>query len=299
VTARRGASERRVATFALPVDGPLSLEHTLESGQAFRWKREGDWRCGLVGQRLLHLRQMRGGLRVRCVRGDEEGAARAVRSYLRLDDDLEAIYERIAVDDHMRRAIARFRGMRLVDQDPWECLLTFVCSPASNIPRIRLTVERIAARFGERVRLGDETRAAFPTPERMRGATERVFRGLGGGFRSRYLARIVEMANAGGLELAPLREAPYPDARKALEALPGVGPKVADCVLAFSLNRMEAYPVDLHIYRETCETYGEHFTAYAGRASVPYDAMGAWARAYFRGYAGYAQQYLFHGRRMG
>lgn len=287
-----------MVTFDLRADGPLSLEHTLESGQAFRWRRQDDgWWCGLVGERLLHVRQARGVLRVRCVRGDEEGAARAVRSYLRLDDDLEAIYERIAVDDHMRRAIARFRGMRLVDQDPWECLLTFVCSPASNIPRIRLTVERIAARFGGAARLGDESRPAFPTPERMERATEQDFRGLGGGFRSRYLAQIVALARAGELGLASLREAPYAEARKALEALPGVGPKVADCVLAFSAGKMEAYPVDLHIYRETMQYYGGHFTAYAGRASVPYDAMGAWAREYFGGYAGYAQQYLFHRRR--
>ncbi|MBI4307809.1 MAG: hypothetical protein HY684_03290 [Chloroflexi bacterium] len=302
------AGPQRLATFEIPLNGPLALEPTFESGQAFRWRRgEGGWWCGLIGERLLHLRQVRpersrrgrGGLQAQCAAGDEGGAALAIRRYLRLDDDLDTVYRRIAVDDHIRRAIAQYRGMRIVRQDPWECLVSFVCSPASNIPRIRQVVERVCVRYGESARLGRETRSAFPTPGRLVGATEADFRSLGCGFRARYLAALVEMANAGLIELAPLAGLPYQEARRRLEALPGVGPKVADCVLLFSLEKLEAYPVDLHIRRETLEIYGGYFTAYAGRAEVPYDAIASWARDYFGEYAGYAQQYLFHRRRKG
>ena len=209
------------------------------------------------------------------------------------------VVRRIGKDDHIRDAIARYRGMRLLRQDSWECLVSFVCSPASNIPRIRRVVEQVCARYGKSARLGRETRPAFPTPDQLSGATEEDFRRLGCGFRARYLAALAAQANAEGIGLAPLADLPYLEARKRLDELPGVGPKVADCVLLFALGKLEAYPVDRHIRRETREAYGRHFAAYAGRAHVPYDAIGAWAREYFGEYAGYAQQYLFHRRRKG
>jgi N-glycosylase/DNA lyase len=214
-----------------------------------------------------------------------------LRDYLRLDDDLNAIYRSIDRDGHMHDVIARHKGMRLLRQEPWECLIAFILSANSNIPRISATMENMSRRLGKHLSFRRHDYYTFPSPEVLVAVEEKGLRALGLGFRARYVAQASRVVAEGELRLEELRSMPYEEARGALMEVPGVGEKVADCVFLFSLDKLEAFPIDRWVRRAVVEWYFE------GK-SVSYKAVRAWATEYFGAYAGYAQQYLFHGRRL-
>jgi len=212
-----------------------------------------------------------------------------VHSYFRLDDDLEAICEAIG-DAKVRAAFDRYPGLRLLRQDPWETLVSFVISQMSNVPRISTTVETLATHYGDH--LGDGVSSTFPSPDQLAQADEAALRLLGLGYRAPHLVYIANAVADGQVFLEPLRFRPYEEAETELTRLPGVGPKVADCCLLFSLDHLEAFPVDRWVGRAMAEWYG------LDEAASP-RAMAEWARERFGKYAGYAGQYLFHSRREG
>ena len=278
---------------SLAVAQRFNLAATLESGQAFRWRLvDSGWYWGTVGQQALGLRQSEGGLMFRCARGSEGHVSEALHDYFRLEDDLEAVYREIATDQRMAQAIDQHRGLRLLRQDPWECLVSFVCSSVSNIPRISRNLEAVAARYGERVTLAGQRLNTFPTPERLACAGEGALRALGLGFRAKYVAEIASVIAEGQIDLPALRRRSYQGAKAVLTALPGIGEKVADCILVFSLDKMEGFPVDRWVRRSLEEWY------FPGEKSMSYAALRAWAQERWGRYAGYAQQYLFHDRRL-
>ena len=281
----------------IPFTGPLDLVTTLESGQAFRWRREGEWLTGVVFENIVRARQMQEGVEFTCAPDDEATIAPLFRDYLRLDDDLEAICDRIRVDDRIAEALLRYPGLRVLRQEPWECLVSFICSANNNVPRISVNVEDIAEHFGRPLELGDCRRSAFPTPARLAEVGEDDLRTLGLGFRAKYIAGASRIVAAGDLDLFALREADYDEALAALLELPGVGDKVANCILLMSLDKREAFPVDVWIDRALRDWYPEHVTRPDGRPFTR-AAMRPWAQSYFGEYAGYANQYLFQGRRL-
>ena len=275
----------------LNIRGPFDLAHTLDSGQAFRWRLEGDCYYGVVGGNVFQVRQVSGGLEFASAPQPPEETAPLLPSYFRLDDDLPAIYRRIGRDRRVAGALRRYRGLRLIRQDPWECLVSFVISVYSNIPRIARHIEHLSRAYGDSIRLGDYLRHTFPSAARLAEVGERDLREMGLGFRARFLARLAGDIARGGMDLLALRALPYAEAKAAILRLPGVGEKVADCVLAFSLDKLEAFPVDVWVRRAVLEWYfpGEKATDRVLRL---------WAADYFGPYAGYAQQYLFHERRL-
>jgi N-glycosylase/DNA lyase len=212
-------------------------------------------------------------------------------SYLRLDDDLEAIYTHIDTDRRMHQAIAQYRGLRLLRQDPWECLVGFICSANSNIRQISATMATLARRYGRPLKLGEYVDYSFPAPEKLAEAGEASLRALKMGFRAKYVAQVAERVARGDVKLEPLRHLPYQEAKEVLLSLPGVGDKVADCVLLFSLDKLEAYPIDRWVRRAMEEWYLDG-------AKLNYRNTRAWALETWGPYAGYAQQYLFHRRRL-
>lgn len=276
----------------VPIEQPLDLSNTLTSGQAFRWRPDGEWFEGVVFANIVRLRRRPGGIELRCAPDDEALIAPLLGDYLGLRDDLEAIYASIATDDLIKAAIARYRGMRVLRQEPWECLISFICSPVSNVPRISRNVEDICENFGRRITMGDRVRSRFPTPEELAEAGEKRLRGLGLGFRAASVAAAARSVADGQIDLVPLRESSYDEALDALTALVGVGDKVANCVLLFSLDKPEAFPVDVHVSNVLRESYLR-----GSEAKISTKAMRLWAQEHFGRYAGYANQYLFHGRR--
>ena len=274
-------------TFILPVDGPLDLPSTLAGGQCFRWRVDeaGAW-TGVIGGDIVRLRRTAGGVSIESAPTPPAELAEHLAAYLRLDDDLPAVQARLGWDERVREGIDRYPGMRLMRQEPWETLAAFILSSTSNIPRISRTVELLADTFGEPRSLDGITRSTFPPPEALAQAGEQRLRALGCGFRAPYLTRAAAAVADGTLRLEPLREADYARARAALTALHGVGDKIADCAMLFSLERLEAFPADRWVRRVLVDWYGLP-------PNVSYDAVRAWAWDRFGADAGYANQYLF------
>ena len=284
----------------IPFSQALDLRSTLESGQAFRWMPEdplhggrGQWYHGVIFDNVVKMRETPGGIEFFCGPDDELALEPLVRDYLRLLDDLEAIYGSMGLDDHISSAISRYRGMRVLRQDPWECLISFTCSSNSNTSRISANVEDMSRSLGHPIELNGHVRSTFPTPQDLAEAGEDHLRRLALGFHAKYVAAVAAKIANGDLDLFALREGSYEDALEALTALPGVGDKIASCVMLFSLDKPEAFPVDVWIDRALREWY---LDAAGKKLSRP--NMKLWAQEYFGPYAGYANQYLFHGQRI-
>lgn len=275
----------------VPFEGPLELGHTLECGQAFRWRPEGGWFLGTVGSTAMKVRKVPGGLEVR---SSPEVSGDLVRSYFRLDDDLEAILREISVDRHIRRAVETYSGLRLLRQEPWECLVSYVASSASNIPKIARCIRKLCRLYGEWLRIDGFETWGFPRPEKVAAGGARALRRCELGFRADYIAGIArELTDPEGLGpltlegLRSLRDVPADRARLKLLEFCGVGDKVADCVLLFSLDKLDMFPVDRWVQRVAERLF------FRGRRLSP-KKVREWGRRHYGRYAGYAQQYLFH-----
>lgn len=272
--------------------GYVDVEATLDGGQAFRWWPEetGGYR-GVVGRRLLNVSGADGGVLVTPL--DDKGVIgleHTMLEYLGQDQDIDGFRTKFANDPCLGPALRGYSGLRVLRQDPWECLFGFITSSTSNIPRIKLNVGSAAERLGYSV--GPENRdVTFPEPEVVAEAGEQFLRDLGFGFRAKYLIPAAEAIASGQLKLVDLREASYQDAREALIDLHGVGEKVADCVLAFSLDKSESFIVDRHILRALHKWYD-----LPEKASLSYAAD--WARDYFGEHSSLANQYMFHRERL-
>ncbi len=274
-------------------DGPYDLDASLHGGQAFRWRHIDDgWNEGVLFDNIVLLRQRPDGIEMVCGPEPEEKIAPLVRDYLALGPDMEQAHTALRHDDAMARAFEGCRGVRILRQEPWECLIGFIISSNSNIPRIASNVESLAETFGEAVDCGGRKRATFPSPEQLAAAGEPALRDLRLGYRAKFVAGTAEIVASGGLDLHSLRLAPYDDALEALIALPGVADKVANCVLLLSLDKPAAFPVDVWVRRAIEDWYlspGEKMTD---------KKMRLWAQDRFGEFAGYANQYLFHYRRL-
>jgi len=272
--------------------GNVDIEATLDGGQAFRWWSEGDGSYrGVIGRRVVSMENIPGGVAVTAE--DDKGTGgllHAVRDYLNLEQDLEGFRLQFADDPCLGPALRGYAGLRVLRQDPWECLFSFITSSTSNIPRIKLNVNRAAEHLGYALGPRDKD-VMFPEPEIIAEAGEQFLRDLGFGFRAKYLVPAAEAIASGELRLIDLREAPYTEARGQLTQLHGVGEKVADCVLAFSLDKPESFIVDRHILRALQKWYD-----LPDKANVSYAAD--WARDYFGEYAALANQYMFHRERL-
>lgn len=274
---------------------PLDLDTTLACGQAFRWRRreDGVWH-GVVRDKLMELAVTDGVLHWRTF---PDGDCELVHDYLRLSDDVTAIYDELsACDAHLEAAIRRFHGLRLVRQDPAETLLSFVCSAANSIPRISAAIEELARQYG---RLVCEREGlcyyAFPEPERLAELEPGRLDGLASlGFRGENLRSVArQVIERGDGWLMGLRYVPYQDAKAELTALRGVGPKIADCVCLFSLDKDEAVPVDTHVRQLAHRLFLPDMKARSITDAVYRRIVEAFAERYGR-YAGWAQQFLFY-----
>jgi N-glycosylase/DNA lyase len=263
------------------------LALTLASGQAFRWRRSGDAWTGVIGSRWVRLRQEPEGIRAETAAA--EGDWQWLRHYLQMDVDLEGILASFPDDAPMRDSMAACRGLRLLRQEPWECLASFICSSTKQIVQIEQIVGLLCRRFGEALAVPPGMDAAwdFPTVERLASASEAELRDCKLGFRAPYLYGAARKVASGEVDLARLAEMPLEEARAALLTLPGVGVKIADCVLLFAYGFQEAFPVDVWIIKALQQLYFPK-----RRAKLP--RLRRFSQTYFGPYSGYAQQYLFH-----
>ncbi|HEY3856281.1 MAG TPA: DNA glycosylase [Verrucomicrobiae bacterium] len=262
------------------------LAVTFSCGQAFRWRKNGDAWEGVVGSRWVRLRQSSSGI---SAESTSAGDWQWLRHYLQLDTELSDIVATFPDDDAMRAAAAYCRGMRLLRQDPWETLASFICSSTKQVAQIQQIVDLLCQRFGERLDAGDKSidAYAFPAAARIAEASEAELRECKLGFRAPYLLGTACAVASGKISLPQLSQLSLTEAREALVELPGVGLKIADCVLLFAYGFPQAFPVDVWIARALREIY------FPKRRPKP-PRLRKFIETYFGPHSGYAQQYLFH-----
>lgn len=253
----------------------FDLALTMESGQFFRYQARGSGYRLVVRELVFDVRQEGDRLFYRGV--DET----TLRSVLGLDRDPSATRRRLARHPWLLPALATTRGLRILRQDLWECLLGFACSAVSNIPRICKNVEDLARLYGKPIGCGDLASHAMPRPGEIRDDGRLAQARLG--FRAQRILSLQEQVNEAWIEA--LATLPQEDQRRWLVSLPGVGEKVADCVLLFALGRGDAFPVDVWIQRAIERRVFK-------RRSTP-ARIRAWARETLGDDSGYAQQALF------
>lgn len=278
----------REAHFPVP---DYDLAATLDSGQAFRWRHvDGAWE-GVIGQRWVRLRQDRRGILAQSA--EDPGDWGWLRSYLALDEDMESVLATFPADPPLREAVRACRGLRLLRQDPWECLASFLLSSNKQIVQIRQVVGAICRCWGDAVAEPDGGGGwrSFPAPGVVAAAGEADLRACRMGYRAKYVKATAGIVAAGGLDLAELAVLPLEAARQRLMALPGVGRKIADCVLLFSCGQKRAFPVDVWVMRALRELY------FPKGNPRPAELL-AFSETHFGPNGGYAQQYLFHYMRL-
>lgn len=262
-----------------PLEAPIALATTLESGQVFHWMREedGSWR-GLIGDHAAHLSE--DSLRLRIHRGDPHLVAR----HFALDHPLDRIGQSFPRDPMSVEALERCRGMRILRQPHWECLATFITSSMKQVAHIRAMSLAIRKRFGTRVEHSPVE--AYPPFEVVARLREDDLLACGLGYRAANLLETARILERGEFDLDHLATLPTWRLRRELVRLPGVGVKVANCVLLFAYERLDAVPIDVWIHRI--------LTAMRrGRPGTPAQ-LARYARRRLGPWAGYVQQYLFH-----
>lgn len=263
------------------------LTPTLTSGQAFRWQaHDGGWE-GIIGRRWVRLLPLDGGITAETATPVADWTW--LKQYLQTETDLEMVLKSFPDDGPMRDAVAHCRGLRLLRQDPWECLASFILSSTKQIVQIQQIVALLCTRFGERVtsppKRGDTF--AFPDSDVLARCSERELRDCKMGFRAPNLLRAAQMVARREVDLSQLHTLPLEAAREELMRLPGVGPKIANCVLLFAGGFHSAFPVDVWVMKALRELYFP-------RRRVGEKRIHQFASTHFGPHAGYAQQYLFH-----
>ncbi|MBR3901950.1 MAG: DNA glycosylase [Ruminococcus sp.] len=246
----------------------FNLDETLDCGQAFRWKKiQSDYPCTYEGSffnnKLVISEKSKGEFILHNV--SESDFLEIWADYFDLYTDYSQLKMIFSEDETLSKACNFAGGIRLLKQDSWECLISFIISQNNNIPRIKGIIDRLCDNYG-----------GFPTAEQMNGVTADDLSYLRSGFRGKYLAHAAECVNSGEIVLSEIATAPIEEARTALKKIKGVGPKVAECILLFGMHRTEAFPIDVWIKRVLEEYYPDGFPEY------------------LKENGGIAQQYLFH-----
>jgi N-glycosylase/DNA lyase len=256
----------------------VSLDPTLGCGQAHRWRKDGNEWNGVIGNNIIRLRENAGGF-------EASGCPdkRILLDYFRSGDDLSSIIKEIsAADPYVASLSSSCPGMRILKQEPWECLATYVLATNVNVKRIAKMVESVCDTFG--TDLGE--RRAFPTPKQILDKQDEI-KICRLGYREERFVELAENVENKTIELKTIERMDYEDCIGTLMEINGVGPKVADCVALFGFGHLESFPVDARISKCLDEMYG---------VSGSYKKTAEFGRKKFGRYAGYAQEFLYHGR---
>ena len=262
----------------------------------FRWDKKGDWWYGVVGNQVFKTRKHQNKLEFEGIN------EQFIKDYFGLSDNLNEIRRLTSKDEYSKNAFQEFWGLRIIRQDPWECLISYVCATYKSIAAIRHMLNNISKKFGDRTVFEGDDYYTFPSPQKLSQAKIADLKDAGLGYRAKYVLETSKRIQDKKFDLRGLKDLQYEQAKKELITLPGVGPKVADCILLFSQDKFEAFPVDIWVKRIVLRHYGQCFpNTFVKKASdesslstKSYEVINAFGREYFGKYAGYAQEYLFH-----
>jgi N-glycosylase/DNA lyase len=275
----------------------FDLAMTLDSGQVFHWEKIGVGFVGAIADNAVYVEQngdllkgkMEGGAPARpALRELAPPVAGMVRHYFALDHPLADICASFPDDPVMNAARQFCRGLRIIRQPKWECLATFICSSMKQVAHIRQISLALRRRFGDRRKVGDHVVYTFPPAQRIARATENDLRECALGYRAKNLLATARLVSSGECGLESWSALSDTDLREKLCSLPGVGAKIANCVMLFAYERLRAFPIDVWIERALKQQY------FSRKKRVTALELCEFSQTYFGEYGGYAQQYLFH-----
>jgi N-glycosylase/DNA lyase len=277
----------------------FDLAKTLDSGQVFHWEKIGNGFVGTIGDRAVYVEQRAEALRARVASAssrysgkDAQDAHATVAHYFALDHPLAEICASFPTDPIMNAARDFCRGLRIIRQPKWECLATFICSSMKQVAHIRQISLVLRKRFGEPRQIGGRVLYTFPSAQRIARASEKQLRACALGYRAEHLRATAQLVSSGKADLDAWSGLPDAALRQHLCALPGVGVKIANCVMLFAYERLRAFPIDVWIERVLRQQY------FPRRKKITAQRMREFSETYFGEHGGYAQQYLFHHARM-
>ena len=282
----------------------FNLVHIFECGQCFRWNKDktGVYK-GVVGNSVLSAQETENSVIFKGIVGaddpvrpeNEKNLEAQIREYFNLDTDYTIIKRNLSeIDQYLATSIEYGKGIRILKQDIWECIISFIISANNNIPRIKKTIERLSKKYGKAIKWGNDTYYTFPTPEELSNASIEDLRVLGLGFRDKRVYDTTKMILNKEVNIEILKNAADVNIiREELMRLPGVGEKVADCILLFGFNRLEVFPVDVWVRRVMNDLYVKN----SDETKVSKEELQKLARNKYGKLAGLAQQYLFYWRR--
>ena len=272
-------------------------KHIFECGQCFRWNEEDDGSyTGVVGANVLNVKKEQNNIIIKGMCEDN------IQDVCNLYFDLETNYNKIKselskIDDNMKTSIQYGSGIRILRQDPWEALISFIISANNNIPRIKGIIEKISKKYGKEIEWNNTKYYTFPTPEELSNASVRDLRLLGLGFRDSRVYETTQIINNKEVDLKELEQIQdIKVLREELLKFPGVGPKVADCIMLFSMKKHEVFPIDVWVKRVMTELYLNEVTEVNSK-NISNKKILELAESKFGKLAGIAQQYLFYWRR--
>ena len=272
----------------------FNLKYTLECGQCFRWRKiEENEYIGVIKDRVLKIKQIENKIYVRS--NNMDNIEKIIKEYFDLNTDYEFIEKRISkIDENVNKAVKNTSGIRILNQDFFETLISYIISANNNIPRISRSVNLISEKYGKKIVFENEEYFLFPTAEELKQVTEDEFKKCGVGFRARYLKHAVEDVLNGKIDIKNIDNITTEALKKKLLTIMGVGQKVADCILLFSCKRSEVFPIDVWVERVMTNLYFKEY----GRAMKKKEIL-EYADKNFKKDAGIVQQHLFYNVREG
>ncbi len=262
----------------------INLENTINSGQVFLWKRNQNNWYGINGKDVLRINE----------HGSIKSFSKQKIDYFRERDNLEEILKSISKDKTTKQAVKKYLGLRLLRQDPFQCFISFIVSSNSNIQKIKTCLENICKNFGEKVLFENKEFFLFPQPKNLASASIQEIRNCGTGYRSNFIIMASEMVYSNEINFEYLKKSEYFKAKEVICKVPGIGDKVADCILLFSLDKLEAFPLDRWMIRILEKYYPKTFELSTKSIThKQYEILHKKITNYFGPYSGYAQQFLF------
>ena len=269
----------------------FNIKQILECGQCFRWEKKSELDYIVIAYgRVIEVVQ--DGDKVTILNSNKEDFDNIWFTYFDLERDYSKIKEELSKDEILKKSVDFGYGIRLLNQDPFELVISFIISARNSIPSIKKTIKKISERWGEKIEYNGEVFYTFPTPEMLKDVTEDEIRETGASFRSKYIVDTVyrineDLENSDGIyNLDRITSLTDDECHVALQEFKGVGAKVADCIMLFSMSKYSAFPVDVWVKRAMMHFYN------AEEGSL--NKIRIFARDKFKGLSGFAQQYLFY-----
>jgi len=261
----------------------INLENTINSGQVFLWTKQKEFWYGINGQDILKINNL----------GKIISYSNKKYDFFRNTDDMKKIIKSISKDKTTKIAVKKYLGLRLIRQDPFQCFISFIVSSNSNIQKIKSSLEKISIKFGK-IQFDNKEFYMFPEPKKIANATIQEIQNCGVGYRAKFIIDAAKMVESRQIDFDQLKKSNYQNAKETILTVPGIGNKVADCILLFSLDKLEAFPLDRWMIRILKKYYLEKFELKTKSITEKqYNTLHEKIIKHFGPYAGYAQQFLF------